>query len=193
MIRKEIFTTQKYTSYLMKNSLYPILFSITLLLGCYENHQETSNTSNDTHPTQNQVTEQITHSHRNETLVLRTDYTNQNSWEKICQEIKASGKDSGFSPDVYFLSDRKYENFTLEEFNDSFPDYGASIIFIVDSISMSHPDNLIHCIYFEDTPGDSFRSTTRHIWSIENNINTANMDFETFKSSLVKNGIFNGF
>jgi hypothetical protein len=81
---------------------------------------------------------------------------------------------------------------------------GASVLFIADSISFSSPDHPILIVDLVDTflsveefpeiAGRSpFRCIPSELWSVDNNLNIANMSWEDFAGVAGDDGVFRGF
>ena len=81
---------------------------------------------------------------------------------------------------------------------------GASVLFIADSISLSSPDHPILVVDLSDTflsvaefpeiaGRTPFRCIPSELWSVDNNLNIANMDWEEFAGAAGEDGVFRGF
>ena len=67
-------------------------------------------------------------------------------------------------------------------------------MFIGDGKTLSSPDRPIVVVDLLDDGGKTpFRSIPSGIWSIDNNLNIANMDWEEFAGAADEDGIFRGF
>jgi hypothetical protein len=128
-------------------------------------------------------------------LVLRTDFSDQGTWESICAVIQKPSGLFRFRAHVDFLTDEQYSGISKAEVLKLLPkNYNHSFIMIVDQITISHPGHpLLIVDLFDDGMGHEFRALPTQIHSIENNLSIANMDFEDFASSVDQNGIFRGF
>lgn len=127
-----------------------------------------------------------------DTLVLRTDYANDKLWEDICQAIFQPVGD--FRAYVEFLSNPEYDNATIPQIISALPqNYNHSILFIVDHVTLAHPEHPILCIDLYDQPGRSFRVIPSEMWAVENNLSLANMDFDEFASAVDPDGIHRGY
>ena len=127
-------------------------------------------------------------------LVLRTDFSDQSAWEKICQRIRKPVGLLGFRANIEFLDDPAFAGISLEQLLARIPkDYNHSFIILADRMAMQAPDHplLVVELYFQ--PGTSFRAIPRAVQGIENNLSLGNMDFEDFTSAVDADGIFRGF
>jgi hypothetical protein len=68
-----------------------------------------------------------------------------------------------------------------------------SFVFLVDQIALTHPEHPILVVDLSDEPGRTFRVIPAEMWSVENNLAIANMDFDEFAERVDKDGIFRGF
>jgi hypothetical protein len=125
-------------------------------------------------------------------LVLRTDFSEESVWELICAAIQEPVGD--FQAYVEFLSDPTYSGLTLEQLMELVPQASDhTFVFIVDQLSVSHPEHPILVIDLLDEPGRTFRVIPSEMWSVENNLSIANMDFYEFADSVDSDNIFRGF
>jgi hypothetical protein len=127
-------------------------------------------------------------------LILRTDFSNQAAWQKICAEIQEPVGIFGFRAYVEFLDDAEYAGTTTEQLTELMPaNYSQTFIFIADEITISHPEHpLLVLDLFEDSR-NKFRVIPSQIQGIENNLSIGNMDFEEFAEAVEEDGIFRGF
>ena len=129
-------------------------------------------------------------------LVIRTDFENQQAWEKICDLIRAPVNEYGesFYACVEFLDLPESRNLSQEEVMKRVgPDYDHSFFMIVDSTSVSDPEFPILVVDLYAEPGRSFRAIPTQIQSIENNLSISNMDFFEFADNVDKDGVFRDF
>jgi hypothetical protein len=127
-------------------------------------------------------------------LVLRTDFSNQSTWETICRMIQKPVGIFRFRANVQFLDDMEYVGITRDQLLELIPkDYLHSFIVVVDRTAISLPDHPLLIIDLYERSGREFRAIPSQIQSIENNLSIANMDFEEFAKSVDESGIFRGF
>lgn len=125
-------------------------------------------------------------------LVLRTDFSNQSAWERICAAIRAPVGD--FHACVEFVDDLAYQNLNKEQLLRFVPEnYEHSFIILVDRTAISLPEFPLRIIDLYDEPGREFRTTPSQVQGIENNLSLANMDFCEFADSVDEDGYFRGF
>lgn len=127
-----------------------------------------------------------------DSLVLRTDFSDDPAWASICAAIKQPA--GGFRAYVDFVSDPEYDGLTAEQLTGLMPKgSGLPFAFIVDRVALAHPEHPILVVDLYDEPGRTFRVIPSQMSSVENNLSIANMDFEEFAEAADGDGIFRGF
>ena len=121
---------------------------------------------------------------------LRTDFSDEHVWQLVCRAIEAPVGD--FRAYVTFVSDPTFEGITVEEVV-ARTKQGAGFVFIVDGLTLSHPEHPILVVDLGEKPGRTFRVIPSEMWGVENNLSIANMDFEEFAENTDDDGIFRGF
>lgn len=126
--------------------------------------------------------------------VLRTDYSNQVVWEAVRDAMLAPVQLGGLEIRAYvdIIEGPDYQNVTVEEVMNSVDDQ-HTFFFIVDNLTISHPEHPILCVDLYDEPGQRFRLIPSELSSVENNLSISNMDFFEFKEGVDADGIFRGF
>jgi hypothetical protein len=130
-----------------------------------------------------------------DTLVLRTDFSDDRAWETVCEEIRRS-ECEGFIERYDCVSDRNWSGFPHERFHEfSAPPY---FFFVVDAETIRHAEHPILAVDlnpYSQTPSNErfFRLVPAEATSVACNLNLSNMDFEEFASSVAADGIFRGF
>lgn len=136
----------------------------------------------------------MTFPHTENTLVLRTDFSNQAAWDKICQRIRKPVGWLRFRANIEFLNDPVYDGISLEQLLAQLPkNYNHSFIILADQTAIQSAEHPLLVVELYDHPGNSFRAIARAVQGIENNLSIANMDFEEFSSAVDADGIFRGF
>ncbi len=127
-----------------------------------------------------------------DSLVLRTDFSDEPAWQSICAAIEQPVGD--FKAYVSFLSEPSYAGISVEQVLSLIPqDYPRSFLFIVDTLTLSSSEQRILVVDLYDAPGRSFRVIPSEAWSVENNLSIANMDFAEFAEVVDHDGVFRGF
>jgi hypothetical protein len=144
---------------------------------------------------------------RNCSLLVRTDFTSDDIWQQVADEAVRENED-GFRAYAEPVSDPAFDRASWETVKAAVPANSdgddASVLFIADSISLSSPDHPILVVDLTDkylsvaefpeiagrTP---FRCIPSELWSVDNNLNIANMDWEEFAGAAGEDGVFRGF
>jgi hypothetical protein len=129
-----------------------------------------------------------------QSLVLRTDFSDEAAWKSLCSLIQEPSGEFKFIAYVDFIDDREYEGLTPEHLLKLVPeDTFHSFVFIVDKVALSDHEHPILVVDLSDQPGRTFRVIPSEAWSIQNNLAIANMGFDEFADNADKDGVFRGF
>jgi uncharacterized protein YbcV (DUF1398 family) len=127
-------------------------------------------------------------------LVLRTEFSNQAAWEEICSAIRKPVGIFRFLANVDFVDVVEYADITKDQLLNLIPrNYNHSFIIVADRTAISLPDHPLLIVDLYERSGHEFRAVPSQVQSIENNLSTANMDFEEFAEAVDEDGIFRGF
>lgn len=127
-----------------------------------------------------------------QTLVIRTDFSDDASWGEICRAIRTPSPGFGFLGNVEFVDDRQYDEATPEALAAQ-ASRDASLFFVVDRTALTHPERPILVVDYFETPLRTLRVIPSELWGIENNLSLGNMDFEEFADNAGPDGIFRGW
>lgn len=125
-------------------------------------------------------------------LVLRTDFADAQAWSDICSEIQRPVGE--FTAYVECVSDPDYDGLQPEQLV-SAAGLGPyrGYVFVVDRTTFTHPEHPVLVVDLHSEPGRTFRVIPSEMWSVENNLSLANMDFDEFADAADDDGIFRGF
>jgi hypothetical protein len=127
-------------------------------------------------------------------LVIRTDFSNDAAWEKICNAIQEPQTGAGFRACVECISDESCLEATAADIVTYLPaDPGRTFVFLVDAETLTHPDHPVLVVDLLEAPGRSFRVIPSEAWGIENNLRLANVSFDEFSEVVGADGVFRGF
>jgi hypothetical protein len=127
-----------------------------------------------------------------DSLVVRTDFSDEPAWARICREIEAPVGE--FRAYVSYVSDPDFAELSSSALT-SLGRRGPyrSFMFVVDRLSLTDAEHPILVLDLADEPGRFFRVIPHEMWSVENNLSLSNMDFSDFADSADSDGIFRGF
>lgn len=129
-----------------------------------------------------------------QSILLRTDFSNNAAWKALCEAVAEPSEDEGFQAYFDFISDPQYDGLTIEQLIAIAPQGGDhSFVCIADHRAQSDPEQPVLVVDLYDEPGRVFRVIPREIWSVENNLSIANMDFYSFADSCDPDGVLRGF
>ena len=128
-----------------------------------------------------------------DSLLLRTDFSDDAVWDALCEVIQAPNAD-GYRPYVHCISDSTYYGLTIEQLATWAPNGGEhTFAFVVDCVTIKDPERPVLVVDLYDDPGRTFRVVPREMWGVENNLSIANMYFSEFADNTDSDGVFRGF
>ncbi|MFD9323389.1 DUF6924 domain-containing protein [Streptomyces sp. NPDC060053] len=128
-----------------------------------------------------------------EALVVRTDFSEDGAWDSVREALFSPNKD-GFLANVALVDDRQYEALTLEQALDLIPtEYQHPLVVLADSVTVASTERPLLVMDLRAERGHCVRVVAAELWSIENNLSDANMDFEEFADAVDGDGVFRGF
>lgn len=126
-------------------------------------------------------------------LLVRTDFTSDAAWQQLSDEAQRENEDA-FQAHFDAISDPEFDHASWESVKAACPDDddGASVLFIADSTTLTSPEHPILVVDLVENRAP-FRCIPGELWSVENNLNIANMDWEEFADAADEDGVFRGF
>jgi hypothetical protein len=130
-----------------------------------------------------------------EALVLRTDFSDDATWRAVCEASSAPSPGDGFLANLTFVEDRAFEAAAVADLlaAAAAASQYRTFMFVADGVTMREAEHPVLVIVLADQPGRSFRVIPSEMWSVENNLSLANMDFDEFADAVDAAGIFRGF
>ncbi len=123
-------------------------------------------------------------------LLFRTDYSNELQWRSLKEIVQKPGE---YFTEVEIINNNKLESVKIDKIMALVQKTTKhTYMFIVDSITINHPDKPILVVDLFTSPGQSFRIVASKLWSVENNLSIANLDFEDFMENVDKENIYRG-
>lgn len=133
-------------------------------------------------------------------LLIRTDFTDDAAWRTVAASAMAPGigDESDFAAMLTCIDNPDNDGMTIRALLDAIGDHPVYYAFLADATTITDPE---HPILAVDTSpaedgrsrGETVRVIPSQMWSIENNLSIANMDFEDFVSGAGPDGVFRGF
>ncbi len=95
---------------------------------------------------------------------------------------------------VVLIEDERFKDHTFEQITKLFAKATQwRFLFVADTVTLASSEFPIVTIDLSEEPGRSFRVIANELWSVENNLSLANMDYNDFAEAADENGIFRGF
>jgi hypothetical protein len=96
--------------------------------------------------------------------------------------------EDGFRAYLEPVSDSTFDGAPWEAVRAAVPpdDHGAAVLFIADSTTSASPDHPVLVVDLLDGSRRPFRCIPPELWAVENNLNIANMDWESFAARPAK-------
>ncbi len=113
------------------------------------------------------------------TPVIRTDFRTRPRGSP-CARPFAPDAESGYEAHVTCRSDPRYAGLTAERVAVLLPHGSLRFMFIVDRLTLIHPERPLLAVDLSDAPGRSFRTIPSEVAAIEANLSLASMDFADF-------------
>lgn len=132
------------------------------------------------------------------TLLIRTAFSDQAAWHALHTAVTTPTED-GFLANVHIVDNPAYSELTAEQVISLAPARGFLLI-VADKTALTTPQMPLLAVlpYGEDDDEveqghGELRVIAEELWSIENNISLANMDWEEFVDAADDDGVFRGF
>jgi hypothetical protein len=119
-------------------------------------------------------------------LVLRTDFSDDQTWLEVCGLIGQTDPEHGFAAYVDCVSDPRYDGLTpaaLVALAEHDPE-SRTYMCAVDLVTVQDPEHPVLVLDLHHMPGQTFRVTPAQMWGVENNLSVSNMDFVEFADAV---------
>jgi hypothetical protein len=124
-------------------------------------------------------------------LLIRTDFSDQTSWDRLIGAARESGDIFMFNMEV--VDDRANTGMTVEQLMTALPEgYQHSFMVVADSVAISQPDHPLLVVDLLEERGRQFRAVAAVFSQIDSNLSIANMGFEEFAGLVDDGGVFRG-
>ena len=126
-------------------------------------------------------------------LLVRTDFADHDAWQRTLAAALAENSD-GFRAYLQVVDEGAWDCAHWEEVRGAAlaAREHAAFLFVVDRLALE----VEHPILVLDLSAESrppFRCLARELWSVDNNLNIANLDWEEFAENTDESGVFRGF
>ena len=133
-------------------------------------------------------------------LLVRTDFSSDDAWDEVRGEATRQ-YEYGFAANLLPVSNPAFDGAGWQAAKAAEPPdhqkdgyaYSA-VLFVADHLTFSDPEHPILVVGFGSNSDESaFRVIPSQLWSVENNLNIANMDWRDFFQAIGADGVFRGF
>jgi hypothetical protein len=130
------------------------------------------------------------------TLVLRTDFSDGEVWDAVCDQIRSSSCE-GFVEQYTCISDLMWSDLPNDRL--TMFDPPPYFYFVVDRLTIEHDEHPVLAVSLQKEESQeaespqTFRLVPGEATALACNLNTANMDFSEFAANTDSDGIFRGF
>lgn len=127
-----------------------------------------------------------------DSLLVRTDFKDDDAWERARSAALAENED-GFRAYVSIVDDRAWDGADWETLHAAAVagEKHASVLFVVDQVALADDHAILVVDLEERRP--PFRCIASRLWSVDNNLNISNMDWEEFAESTDSANVYRGF
>lgn len=126
-------------------------------------------------------------------LLVRTDFNDDVAWEATKAAALAEN-DDGFRAYVHVVDDATLREATWQDLRRATLalEHRAAVLFIADRAALAG-DHPIEVVDLSSNSRPPFRCVARELWGVDNNVNTATMDWEDYADNVESDGIYRGF
>jgi hypothetical protein len=133
----------------------------------------------------------------NGSVLVRTWFGGADAdWESLVSAVRTPSEE-GFLAYVEIVDDPAFAGLDAEALRTAQPD-PAMVSFLADRTTLTDPDHPILAVrtlpdHEDEDESRPFRVVPAELWSVENNLNLSNMDWEEFASAAGPDHVYRGF
>jgi hypothetical protein len=130
-------------------------------------------------------------------VLVRTWFGDDGAWESLVRAVKTPTEE-GYLPDVIPVNDPAFEGLSPKGLKAK-QSGDAAACFLADETTLRSSEHPVLAVWVLPPSDDGrgmvvpFRVAVAVLWSVENNINLANMDWGEFTRARDADGVFRGF
>ena len=128
-----------------------------------------------------------------DSLLVRSDFTDVRAW-RAAEEAALAENGDGFRAFVEVIDEPQFADSTWQALRQearALKEH-AAVLFVVDGAALAD-DHPILVVDLSDESRAAFRCVAHELWSVDNNLNLANMDWDEFADNVDGAGVFRGF
>jgi hypothetical protein len=130
-------------------------------------------------------------------LVVRTDFSDQQAWEACRSAIETSAVEATGEAGTFveFLDNPEYRDITVQQFLELLPEEDAgTYLMLADQQTMASDEYPILVLdLFEEGRGTTARVASSQLWEVVGNLDEANMDIQDYVDGADEDGVFRSF
>lgn len=126
-------------------------------------------------------------------MLVRVAEGDDAAWARL-KAVVATENDDGFRAYVEVIDAPEWHGASIDLLRAAVPQHanGASVLFAADQATFASEEFPVVVIDLEQGRLE-FRCIASELWSVENNLNISNIDWEEFSGSVDADGAFRGF
>lgn len=127
-----------------------------------------------------------------DSLLVRTDFSDEGGWTDLVSAVETENSD-GFRAYVEVVDDPAWAGAQWSSIREAAlaADDHAAVLFVVDQEALAN-EYPIQVLDLTEDARPPFRCIARELWSVDNNLNLANMDWVEFASRTDEDEVFRG-
>ncbi|MGC4983032.1 DUF6924 domain-containing protein [Streptomyces sp. DT193] len=129
--------------------------------------------------------------HAHATPLVRTCFSDEQSWQALLVDVTTPTEED-FLANLDIVDDIAYQGLSAQRMASLTPP-GTKLVVLADEAALAVPGKPLLVIRTGTGPHDELRVIAAELWSIENNITWANMDWAEFTDAADEDGVFRGF
>lgn len=127
-----------------------------------------------------------------DTPLVRVDFRDDTAWALLCERVMAPVGE--FRAYVECVSTLECDGASPAQLASAVPEQGVhSILLVADDRALNDPEHPVLVVDLTSDLVRTFRVLPHAVWSVENNLSIANMDFDEFLGAVDEDGVFRGF
>ncbi|MBZ9645305.1 hypothetical protein [Streptomyces sp. PSKA30] len=139
--------------------------------------------------------------HTGHTLLIRIDFSDEAAWQSLRTVVTTPDEEDGFLAALHIVDDPAYRDLTAERLVALAP-AEDDLLIVADGRALTEAEMPLPAVMRTDAEDedegpeqgfDELRVVASKLWSVENNVSLANMDWEEFVDAAGADGVFRGF
>ncbi|MFE6826215.1 DUF6924 domain-containing protein [Streptomyces sp. NPDC057690] len=125
------------------------------------------------------------------TPLVRTCFSDEQSWQALLVEVSTPTEED-FLANLDIVDDVAYRGLSAERVASLAPP-DVRLVVLADEAALAVPERPLLVVRTGTGRHEELRVIAAELWSVENNITWANMDWDEFTDAADEDGVFRGF